>query len=500
VDERSDVFGLGAILCVILTGDPPYTGPDAKAIRLMAVRGDLLPCHARLAACGADPGWVSLCQRCLSFDPDDRPRTAGEVAESVTRLRAKAEQRAQAAVHARVRAEAETREQRKRRRVQLALAVAVGLLLLGGGAVAWWRYDVAVKREEADRQRQQAEQRAIAERELALHYEGLVYFYTARLLIPSGKATNPTDLRYAAKYLETAVDRFETATREFPDNPSHRYYLGWAYRLVAMIKVATPLDPAAVEQAHAYLDKAEPLILEFESEEARASLTFGGKKPATELAPHLRNLRQCRLWAYIVGGRHSEALILFDQLYPEVAAAAAETPFRGEPDIPTHLELETLIGTDAPFGFDIMTPDRRQRVRVILLRAAEEEQSRLLISGKAKDDFPKTLRLAEALAAARGVVGPAVYNAACAYALGTAQPGIDGAERDRRAARAIEYLRRLHVGGYFEHPTKAASRRRDLETDTDLDALRGRDDFRALLAAVRADATAPPPREVNRRP
>jgi len=31
VDERSDVFGLGAILCVILTGQPPYVGRDDAA-------------------------------------------------------------------------------------------------------------------------------------------------------------------------------------------------------------------------------------------------------------------------------------------------------------------------------------------------------------------------------------------------------------------------------------------------------------------------------------
>src|SRR5262249_60756168 len=37
VDERSDVFGLGAILCVILTGKPPYTGPSTEAIRLMSI-------------------------------------------------------------------------------------------------------------------------------------------------------------------------------------------------------------------------------------------------------------------------------------------------------------------------------------------------------------------------------------------------------------------------------------------------------------------------------
>ena len=39
--ERSDVFGLGAILCEILTGLPPYTGSSGKEIYRRAAQADL---------------------------------------------------------------------------------------------------------------------------------------------------------------------------------------------------------------------------------------------------------------------------------------------------------------------------------------------------------------------------------------------------------------------------------------------------------------------------
>ena len=103
--------------------------------RLLAARGRLDDCFARLDRCGADPELVVLCKRCLSPDKADRPADAGELAKAVAYLRAVADERARQAELDRVKAEAEAKEQRKRRRVQLAFAAAVGVLLVGGGAV-----------------------------------------------------------------------------------------------------------------------------------------------------------------------------------------------------------------------------------------------------------------------------------------------------------------------------------------------------------------------------
>ena len=144
------MFGLGAILAVILTGKPPFMASSVETTRLQAAQGNVEECFARLDASGAEPELVALCKRCLSKKPGDRPADAGEVAKAVAELRAAADERARQAELDRVKAEGDkataelrvegerqkTEEQRKRRRVQLALAGFVVLVAVGGGIAA----------------------------------------------------------------------------------------------------------------------------------------------------------------------------------------------------------------------------------------------------------------------------------------------------------------------------------------------------------------------------
>jgi WD40 repeat protein len=158
IDERTDVFGLGAILCVILTGQPPYTGKSGEDVRLMAIRGKLAEAQARLEQCGADAKLVELCRACLSDEHEGRPRNAGAVAATVHDYLAGVEERARQAELERATAEARAAEQHKRRRVQLALAATVLVLLGLVGFGLWWQARVeadaaAVALGEAERNR-----------------------------------------------------------------------------------------------------------------------------------------------------------------------------------------------------------------------------------------------------------------------------------------------------------------------------------------------------------
>jgi serine/threonine protein kinase/WD40 repeat protein len=145
IDERVDVFALGAILCQILTGQPPYAAPDVMKILDMARRAALDECFARLDACGADSSLSALARDCLAADPSKRPRNAGIVAERITgylagvesRLRAVEVERAaetaraEQALHTAAEADAKAKAERRARKLQVRMAVTgVGLLAL----------------------------------------------------------------------------------------------------------------------------------------------------------------------------------------------------------------------------------------------------------------------------------------------------------------------------------------------------------------------------------
>ncbi len=249
LDRRADVFGLGAILCEVLTGKPPYVGRSSEEVRRKAANGDLKDALERLDACGADGELIALTKRCLAPEAVDRHRDAQEVADGLSdylagvqerlqtaeRERAVAVARAEEEVKTRLVAEEKAAEQRKRRRVQTQLAAAVAALVLGGLSVAWWQNVQANARRETDLRRQLAdEQRAVAENaRLARNGEAV-----SSLLAQCEDALKAGDAAKAAVVLEAAKKRSSEGGAEKESD--------WLKRLDADLALVRDLD--AVDQ------------------------------------------------------------------------------------------------------------------------------------------------------------------------------------------------------------------------------------------------------------
>jgi serine/threonine protein kinase/tetratricopeptide (TPR) repeat protein len=152
LDERCDVFGLGGILCEMLTEQPPFPGDTQIDSHRRAAKGDLTDAFTRLDGSGADAELVNLAKQCLAAEKERRPQHAGAVAEAVAAYQAQVRERLRqaelerAAAVARAEEEQRRREaeqakvhvERGRRRAQLALAASLLVLVAGASLAGLW--------------------------------------------------------------------------------------------------------------------------------------------------------------------------------------------------------------------------------------------------------------------------------------------------------------------------------------------------------------------------
>jgi len=160
VDRRGDVFALGAILCQILTSQPPYFGPP-ETLREQAREGKLFGAYLLLDRCGAEQSIILLAKHCLAVDPEARPADAGVLAGMVTECLEGLQDRTKEIEVTRVKmearlSEAEARERlaRQARRLARMLAVAgvmVAAMLATG--LGWYANDRIARNQAEDHRR-----------------------------------------------------------------------------------------------------------------------------------------------------------------------------------------------------------------------------------------------------------------------------------------------------------------------------------------------------------
>jgi serine/threonine-protein kinase len=82
-DRQTDVYSLGAILYLILTGRAPYS--ERNRLEIPKVIHDRDPIHPRTLVRDAPPALVAICQKAMARDSSARYGSAAEVAEEVRR-------------------------------------------------------------------------------------------------------------------------------------------------------------------------------------------------------------------------------------------------------------------------------------------------------------------------------------------------------------------------------------------------------------------------------
>lgn len=308
----SDIYSLGVILYVCLTGRHPFQGQDPPST--MAMIRDLDPVAPSLLIPGLPQDLETICLKCLEKPPGRRYATADDLADDLQRF----------LVHRPIKARPAnlwTRGSRWcRRQPGTAAAVCVSavslfLMAIGGWVTAGIQSDlkaIALKNQaEAQRQARDAELARIAadkRRELAQNQfmQGTSAIFRLGMILDTYAENSPENAAFATlrkqfrKDLVLLTDQFLRDTGGSGESPS----------LMAQV-----LNTATV--AHAMdgnFDRAETLFAELEDSVHRAEASPGA--PAN-IRFHVMNAASRLADAYASAGKYGDAIRILKRCWNE---------------------------------------------------------------------------------------------------------------------------------------------------------------------------------------
>jgi len=207
VDERADVYALGAVLYHLLAGAAPYAGARSEDV-VDAVRAGPPPAIATLAR-GTPPDLVSIVTKAMARDRADRYRSARELADELRRFQTGRLVEA----HHYSTGEHAGRWLRAHRVLVIASVAAVVAL---GAAGTWGIVGIAGERDVAEA----ARQRTLAQNAALMTEQGrqeLLAGNTTRALAWLDAAYQAGDTSEELRFmLGTALGRVESVERTFP--------------------------------------------------------------------------------------------------------------------------------------------------------------------------------------------------------------------------------------------------------------------------------------------
>lgn len=84
IDQRADIYSIGAVMYECLCGEPPYVGADELSILAMALRDDVVPIGRKCP--GLPRAAAAATMKCLSRSPASRWDNVGQLASELEKL------------------------------------------------------------------------------------------------------------------------------------------------------------------------------------------------------------------------------------------------------------------------------------------------------------------------------------------------------------------------------------------------------------------------------